>query len=202
MIRYLALEGVDGSGKDTQLRLLGRRLELGGITPITLHEPSYGTYGRALRARLAEFPEDLDTQRELFTRDREDHRRLKIDPALDLAARCPGFIVLQNRSILSAAAYQPMGESSNDLLRTIVQQEQVARMPDLVVILDVPVEVALARIENRAPADALERRTRLEGVRLRYQRISQLLPGCVLVNGDAVPDSVTEEIMKAAGLSA
>ncbi|WP_407660483.1 dTMP kinase [Kaistia algarum] len=99
---------MDGSGKDTQLLRLAAALDREGITPIVLHETSYGHQGRALRTALANFPADVVLQRELFTSERRDHAQRKIKPALSFVRSTPGFVLLQNRSAISAAAYQPL----------------------------------------------------------------------------------------------
>ncbi len=126
--KYIAFEGIDGSGKDTQLALLARRLEREGITSIILREPSHGVRGRRIRADLSSMTEDVEEQRALFTADRVDHVATKIAPALVFARANPSFVILQNRSILSAAAYQPRGVGDDGLLKTIEAEVQIGRV--------------------------------------------------------------------------
>lgn len=197
--RYVALEGIDGSGKDTQIALLASRLDGVGITPIVLHEPSHGEHGRALRALMAALSADVARQRELFTRDRIDHVRRKIGPALELVRAQPAFALLQNRSLFSAAAYQPYGEADDDLRRTIDEQAAIAPLPELTVILDVDVATAMARLEDRGRRDALEREDVLARVRGRYLRLAELYPTCVLVDASGCPKAVAEAVAAAVG---
>ena len=117
--KNIAFEGIDGSGKDTQLALLARRLEREGVTPIILHEPSFGVHGRRIRAGLVSITEDIEEQRALFTADRADHVASKIAPELAFVRANSGFVILQNRCILSAAAYQPRGDGDEGLLETV-----------------------------------------------------------------------------------
>jgi dTMP kinase len=188
---------MDGSGKDTQLRLLARRFELNGITPITLHEPSYGQFGRALRARLSEFPNDVATQRALFTQDRTDHFENKIAPALAFVERHPGFVLLQNRSVVSAAAYQPLGDGDAMLVLTIEQQTRIAPIPDLVLILDVSVDESMRRIVSRGVNDVFEREASLRQVRSRYLRLADIIPQCIMVDGEGPEAKVAERVQVA-----
>jgi dTMP kinase len=176
---YIAFEGIDGSGKDTQIALLARRLEREGITPIILHEPSYGVHGRRIRASLSSITENVEEQRALFTMDRIDHVATKIAPALAFVRTNPGFVILQNRSILSAAAYQPRGIGDNGLRATIDAETRIAPMPDFIIVLDLPVNIALGRIDGPSP---LERPDRLAAAAERYRRLCELFPVCRLID--------------------
>ncbi|MER8388336.1 dTMP kinase [Mesorhizobium sp. M1380] len=194
MPKYIAFEGIDGSGKDTQLALLARRLEREGTTPIILYEPSFGVHGRRIRERLASLTENVEEQRALFSADRVDHVAAKIAPALGFVRVNPGFVILQNRSILSAAAYQPRGDDDEGLLETIEAELRIAPMPDTIVVLDLPVEVALDRIAKEGAPDAMERPDRLAAARARYRRLCELLPACRLIDGAGEPTAVASRI--------
>jgi dTMP kinase len=186
---YVAFEGINGAGKDTQLALLASRLEHEGITPIILHEPSYGVHGRRIRAGLMSITEDLEEQRALFTADRVDHVAIKIAPALAFVRANPGFVILQNRSILSAAAYQPRGVGDDGLRETIEAELRIAPMPDTIIVLDLPVEIALRRIASEGRPNAMESPERLAAAQERYRRLCDLVPACQLI--DATDDPVT-----------
>jgi dTMP kinase len=179
---YIAFEGIDGSGKDTQIALLARRLERKGITPIILHEPSYGVHGRLIRASLSSITENVEEQRALFTIDRMDHVATKIAPALAFVRTNPGFVILQNRSILSAAAYQPRGIGDNGLRATIDAEMRIAPMPDFIAVLDLPVNMALGRIGDEDGPSPLERPDRLAAAAERYRRLCELFPVCRLID--------------------
>src|SRR4051812_45372980 len=134
-LKYIAFEGVDGSGKDTQLALLAHRLEREGITPIILHEPSFGVHGRGIRDGLPSITQNIEAQRALFSADRADHVATKIAPALGFVRANPGFIILQNRSIISAAAYQPRGMTGDALLETVDAELRIAPLPEMIIVL-------------------------------------------------------------------
>jgi dTMP kinase len=191
---YVAVEGIDGSGKDTQLALLAQRVDREGITPIILHEPSFGVYGRKIRAGLKSITGDVEEQRALFTADRVDHVRAKIAPALAFVRANLGFVVLQNRSLLSAAAYQPRGPGDAGLLETIAAERRIAPMPDMIIVLDVPLELALARIATEGGPDPLERPDRLAPARERYHRLCELVPECHLIDASGDPTEVASRV--------
>jgi dTMP kinase len=190
---YIAFEGIDGSGKNTQLALLAQRLEIEGITPIILHEPSYGVHGRRIRAGLKSITEDVEEQRALFTADRVDHVAAKIAPALAFVRANPSFVILQNRSILSAAAYQPRGSGDRGLRETIDAELRIAPMPEVIIVLDLSVEMALDRI-GESNTDSMEHPDRLEAARKRYRRLAELLPICLLIDAAGDRASVAARV--------
>lgn len=194
---YVAFEGIDGSGKDTQLALLARRLDREGITPIILHEPSYGVHGRQIRASLSSITENVEEQRALFTADRIDHVAKKIAPALAFVRANPGFVILQSRSILSAAAYQPRCVGDDGLRDTIQAELRIAPMPDAIIVLELPMEIALDRIAKKGGPTPLERPDRLAAASGRYRRLCELLPVCRLVDATGHPASVASRVYSA-----
>ncbi len=196
-LEYIAFEGIDGSGKDTQLSLLARRFEREGITPIILYEPSFGQHGRRIRAGLSTITDDVETQRALFTADRKDHVAAKISPALAFVKATPGFVIIQNRSLLSAAAYQPRADGDEGLFLTIEAELSVAPMPDAIVVLDLPVEMALEQIARGGVADAMERPDQLAAARTRYLRLCELLPVCQLIDATGDPLNVASRVYSA-----
>jgi thymidylate kinase len=101
------------------------------------------------RASLRSISEDVEEQRAQFTADRMDHVATMIAPARAFVRANPGFAILQNRSILSAAAYQPRGVGDNGLLETIEADLRIPPMPESIIVLDVPVDIALSRIASK-----------------------------------------------------
>lgn len=197
MICYIAFEGIDGSGKDTQLLRLADALNREGTTPIVLHEPSHGHHGRAVRVALADLPADVALQRALFTSDRRDHAQRKITPALSFVRSTPGFVLLQNRSAISAAAYQPLGDADEELRRTVDEQSALTPMPDMIILLDVDVSTAMRRIASRGALHSLERADLLESVRDRYLRIAALRRDVVVIDARGDPDDVARAVREA-----
>ncbi len=136
---FIAFEGIDGSGKTTQALLLTGALTSAGRGVLMTAEPSKGPYGaqiRALPARLN--PEE---EERLFRRDRADHVRRVIRPAL-----LAGKIVITDRYYYSSAAYQ--GARGLDPEEIIRVNQTFAPTPDLTFVLHISVDAALRRIHT------------------------------------------------------
>jgi dTMP kinase len=151
--RLLALEGIDGSGKSTQARALADALG----AQLT-HEPGATPVGARLRELLlAPDAPPLSTRTEalLMAADRAEHVARLIEPAL-----AAGAWVVTDRFSASTIAYQGYGRGLDlDALRALVSWGAAGVVPDLSVLVDVPVEVAAARLAEggRGGADRLER---------------------------------------------
>ena len=146
---FVVFEGIDGSGKSTQARILVRRLREAGREVVLLREPTRGKWGReirrqALRADSLTPEEELD----LFVRDRRENVSRNILPALER-----GRVVVLDRYYFSTIAYQGAKGLDREAIRRL--NETFAVPPDLVVILDVPAESGLARISGRRTRDEL-----------------------------------------------
>jgi dTMP kinase len=148
--RLLAFEGIDGCGKSTQAAavaaVLGARLT---------HEPGATALGVALRQLLLapDAPSiSLRAEALLMAADRAEHVELVVAPAL-----AAGEWVVSDRFSGSTLAYQGYGRGLEvEELRGLVSWATAGRAPDLSVLVDVPVEVARARLATSQP-DRLER---------------------------------------------
>jgi dTMP kinase len=161
----VVIEGIDGSGKSSVARRLASRWRRKGHRVVLTREPVDRRLGKAA-VELA--PTDPWGAATLFSLD-----RLLARPAIARALRT-GAIVLQDRSYFSTIAYQ--GERLSPQLRDRLHrlQTRIAIRPDRVLWLDVPPDLALARVRQRGgPRDALERRSFLRGVRRGYARLAR-----------------------------
>lgn len=151
--RLLAFEGLDGCGKSTQLLRLARRLEAAGVRVRALREPGGTELGEAVRDLLlrggaigpqAEMLLYMAARAELYER--------SVLPAL-----AAGETVLLDRSQYSTAAYQGagLGLPVEDIL-ALADKVVRGRWPDRVLVLDLPPELARARLP--AGKDRIERR--------------------------------------------
>ena len=162
MIEVLVnLEGIDGCGKSTQSKLLLEKLEGEGEKVIILKEPTKRPHGQKLwdvlhGKRKATNEEIL----ELFVLDRIQHVEEKIQPALD-----DGAVVLMDRYYYSSMAYQVAGGIDVEEIR---EKHVFAPKPDVVLIFDLPVSVALERVKGHSDADEFEKEEHLEKVREAY----------------------------------
>lgn len=154
----LAVEGIDGAGKTTQVRLLARRLQAAGLETIVSKEPTDGYWGRKIRRSAVEGRLPLDEELRTFIYDRTEHLEVVIRPALDA-----GKIVILDRYFYSTIAYQ--GSRGADVRALQQEMESIFPIPDTVFLLDLNPVVALSRIRNSRKevpneferADALER---------------------------------------------
>jgi dTMP kinase len=141
--RLIAFEGLDGSGKSTQLKRLAARLRASGCDVVTTREPTEFPSGQRIR-EMARSGEELEPEEELhwFVEDRRVHVAETIAPALR-ADR----IVLTDRYYLSTVAYQ--GARGLDYEEILGDSEDEFPIPDLVLLLEIDPKIAFERIHAR-----------------------------------------------------
>ncbi|MCA1960840.1 MAG: dTMP kinase [Desulfomonile sp.] len=173
--KLIVFEGIDGSGKTTQARLLAARLSWSRPVLLTA-EPSEGPIGRRIRS-LQERLDALEEAR-LFTEDRRFHVEQVIIPALNV-----GRTVISDRYVYSSVAYQgARGISVADIL---AWNTAFAVAPDAVVLLELPVASALERIASgRDKPSLFEDHEYLEKVAAIYRSLEDPL----IVRIDALGD--------------
>jgi dTMP kinase len=187
----IVFEGIDGSGKSTQLPRLAARLAATGRRVVTTREPHDCPAGRAIRA-MARSGRPVAPEQELawFFEQRRAHVREVVRPAL---AR--GDVVLSDRYFVSTAAYQ--GARGLDAAAILAASEVEFPVPDLVLWLDLPVSEGLARAAARgAPHEpAFEERAFLERVRATLASLAR--DYIVRIDARGEPDAVTARIERA-----
>jgi dTMP kinase len=144
---FITFEGIDGSGKSTQLRLLNNFLRENGCPVVTTREPGGTTLGLRLRAALLDATEEVDPLTELlvFAADRAQHVRRMLRPAL-----AAGNVVISDRYADATVAYQGAGRGfSDELIAEIVKLATDGLKPDLTLLFDVSVEESTARTTRR-----------------------------------------------------
>lgn len=143
--RFITLEGPEGSGKSTQAERLARALRAAGHDVVVTREPGGTKLGEGIRALLLDGEGDLRhapwTDALLFNAARAQLLAEVVEPAL-----AAGRIVLCDRFADSTLAYQGFGAGLPlDELRVLQHLATRGRAPDLTLLLDLPVEIGLAR---------------------------------------------------------
>ena len=182
------LEGIDGCGKSTQSKLLLEKLEEKGEKVLILKEPTKRPHGQKLwdvlhGNRKATNEEIL----ELFVMDRKQHVEEKIQPALD-----DGTVVLMDRYYYSSMAYQVAGGIDVEEIR---EKHVFAPKPDVVLIFDLPVSVALERVKGHSDADEFEKEEHLEKVREAYLNLEND-PLVRIVDATGTPEEIFENVWR------
>lgn len=197
---FITFEGIDGSGKSTQLRLLANFLRLKGCEVVATREPGGTSVGLRLRAALLDAQEQVDPLTELlvFAADRAQHVRSLLRPALE-----SGHIVLSDRYADATIAYQGGGRGfSHELISEIVALATEGLRPDLTLLFDLSVAESAARTRRRSNTkyrnDRLDDETaEFHGlVRSAYLRIASADPQRVRVVETSGPAEETHARVK------
>jgi dTMP kinase len=154
--RFLTFEGGEGAGKSTQVQRLSNRLRERGISVVTTREPGGSPGAEAMRhVLLTGAAEKLGPEAEamLFAAARADHVDTLIRPALDR-----NDWVICDRFIDSTRVYQGLTGSVPARLITGLEAISVgATMPDLTLLLDIPIEIGLRRAAERRGLAVIDR---------------------------------------------
>lgn len=179
---FIVFEGIDGSGKSTQVERLSERFTAAGIRHTCHREPTDGPVGQLLRRALAkDIPLDELTLALLFAADRSEHALII---QKELAA---GKTVLCDRHLLSSLAYNAPALDGQwvHAINTPIRERV---RPDITFLFDLPAEEALARISARGDApDHYEKREVLQQVRARYLHWSEALKDPLLKIDASLP---------------
>ena len=182
------LEGIDGCGKSTQSQFLIEEFEKNGEKTILLKEPTNGKYGEKLWEMLRGKREATTEEiLELFVMDRKEHVNEKISPALN-----EGKIVLMDRYYYSTMAYQAAAGIDVNRIR---KDNEFAPKPDIVLIFDLPADLAMKRVRGHSVADVFEKEEHLEKVRKAYLNLEND-PLVRIIDATRTPESIFEEVWK------
>ncbi|MFA4646035.1 dTMP kinase [Pyrococcus kukulkanii] len=178
---FIVFEGIDGSGKSTQARLLAEWFKEKGYDVLLTKEPTDTSLGEFIRkvvvhgslidgSKLSYEAEAL-----LFAADRAEHVRKIIKPALD-----EGKVVICDRYFYSSLAYQWARGLDLEWLMKI---NEFAIRPDLAILLDLPTKESLRRIRTRANISEFDRLVNLQKkVRQNYLKLAEMFPEMKIIN--------------------
>ncbi|KKR46763.1 MAG: thymidylate kinase [Parcubacteria group bacterium GW2011_GWB1_40_14] len=191
---FIALEGMDGAGKETQAINICLWLKERGFTVIKTQEPWNGlgsqTYERLDRIvyRKAEerSPEEIQY---LFIDNRREHLEQEIEP--NLAA---GIAEVTERYAFSTVAYG--AATSKVPIKTFLDKQDGFLFPDLTIILDLPVEIAISRLPIER--HLFEKQDILRKVRSNYFVLANMFStsGVRIVDGNKSPEEVFGQIIQ------
>ena len=182
----VVLEGIDGAGKTTAIQRICEFCDEHGLPYIASKEPTDGPWGRKLRESAQTGRLSLDEELELFVRDRREHVEQRIRPALE-----EGKVVVLDRYYFSTAAYQ--GARGADPEKILVQNEEFAPQPDLLILLDVDPERSLERVRTRGDIpNEFERESALREIRKIFLSISR--PYLVRIDASAGAEEVSRQV--------
>jgi dTMP kinase len=198
---FITFEGIDGSGKSTQLRMLASELRLRGHEVVSTREPGGTPLGMRLRAALLDSQENIDPLAELllYAADRAQHVRALVRPALET-----NHIVLSDRYADATVAYQGAGRGfSPELVREVVELATGGLKPHLTLIFDLTVNESSRRARRREERG--HERDRLDAedaafharVREAYLQIAAAEPERVrIVDASASIEETHQHVMK------
>ncbi|HET9636642.1 MAG TPA: dTMP kinase [Gemmatimonadaceae bacterium] len=153
--KLIVLEGAEGVGKTTQIKLLAERLTKAGIQCVAVREPGGTPVGDDIREILLQPEQEITpaTEALLFMASRAELVSREIRPSIE-----KGMIVLVDRFFLSTYAYQIYGRGLPEAeIRAANRLATGGLVPDLTILLDLPAAEGLARADRRGARDRMER---------------------------------------------
>jgi len=181
---FIVIEGLDGSGKTTQAKLLVERLQKSHNAVYTT-EPSCGKIGSFIRDRCLYEEKRLDSAVEalLFAADRVEHVQNEVAPALN-----KGKLVVSDRYVYSSLAYQGSAGLNIDWIKAI---NKPALKPDLAVFIDVAPEIVLKRLNRKKSVmETLETQKKVREIYLKFVANGPL----VRIDGDMPVAGLSEAL--------
>jgi dTMP kinase len=192
---FIAFEGGEGTGKSTQSKLLAQWLEQEGESVVLTREPGGTDLGKDLRKILLGHETGAISPRAealLYAADRAHHVYSVIRPALER-----GEVVITDRYFDSSAAYQGAGRVLNPAeVARISRWATESLYPTLIILIDVPAEIGLSRLQSRDRLEA-ESNDFHERVRQEYLQIAMMDPErYFVVDGTQAVDEIHHQITK------
>ncbi len=180
---FIVLEGIDGSGKTTQIARVVTRLRERGLPVVETHEPTEGVWGRRYRSwARGEISATTEDVLRFFVEDRREHAAQLIVPELER-----GSVVISDRYYYSTLAYQAAQGIDRATLTEQLRIDELPQ-PDLALWLRLPVALALDRAGSTA-VEPFEKAAFLERVNTEYERM-----GLVEVDASGTIQEVEETI--------
>ncbi len=193
---FLSLDGIDGVGKSTQIQRLAKHLTGAGHNVLSVRDPGGTKIGTKLRSILLESDCEMHRRTEamLFMASRCELIETVLRPAL-----AAGKTVISDRFLLANVVYQSIGgDVPAEQLWQLGNLANNGLRPDLTILLDMPAQSAMQRIDR--PADRMESRgvAYLESVREAFlNQLPHASDQTIVVNADQDVDQVSDEMLQA-----
>jgi dTMP kinase len=193
---FVAFEGIDGSGKSTQVKRLAHRLESLGHRVHVTCEPTTGPIGRMIRDIFTgKMPADQHTIAALFVADRMEHLLNPQDGLLKLLQE--GYTVISDRYYFSSYAYHSVHVPMQWVIDCNARAAELLK-PDLNVFVDIHPEVSMDRIQRgRSSTELYENLENLTQTRSMYLEAIQLLKHeekIIQIDGSLTEDEVSKSV--------
>ena len=187
----IAIEGVDGAGKTTQQRLLCDAFQKSHESVVCSKEPTDGPWGQKIRNSAREGRMSVEEELHAFEMDRRQHVEERISPALN-----EGCIVILDRYFYSNVAYQ--GSSGGDHHEILAQMKSFAPIPDLVLLIDIPVDVGISRISNgrNETPNEFEQPEFLKDCKEKFAWLAESESNFAVIDGTQRIETVHQEILE------
>lgn len=195
---FISFEGIDGSGKSTQARLLAARLQEQGRSVVLTREPGGSPGAEEIRKLVLEGPPDrwsAQTEILLFTAARRDHLERTIRPAL-----AAGSIVICDRFADSTRMYQGLRGQGLRAMVDSLHDLMIAQEPDLTLLIDMDPAIGLERALGRKGGE--ERfesfgQTMQAQMRAGFLDLARAAPDRIrVVDGTRTPEDVAADVAR------
>lgn len=189
---FIAIEGIDGAGKTTQVEMLQRFFAAVGDDAVRSKEPTDGPWGQKIRQSAANGRMTWQQETEAFVADRAQHLEQLILPAL-----ASGRTVILDRYMYSTIAYQ--GSHGGDVAELTKVVFDNAPEPDIVFLLDVPAELGMMRVEHGRgdTPNAFEKIEGLRHARQIFNSLAETHKEIVTIDGTRKEKAVHNDIVAA-----
>ncbi len=193
---FIAFEGIDGSGKSTQVRMLDERMKKEKIYCHTTMEPTDSPIGSLIhQIMIGRIKTDNKVISALFVADRLDHLLNDVDGIVHKINE--GITVITDRYYFSSYAYQSVDMPMEQVISANKQSSDILR-PTVTLFIDIPPDVAIERItKNRSHQELFEERSRLIQVRERYFEAFDRLNDTekvIIIDGDRDAQEIADDI--------
>lgn len=195
--KFIVIEGLDGSGQTTQVKLLKEYLESKGLEVITTKEPTQpieGAYYSSVAQEIKDVLDKVKTKeakafQEMFAQDRKEHLDNQIIPALK-----QGSWVICDRYAFSSFAYGTAHGNDMDFLMSLNEK---FLMPDYVFLLKVSPQTCMQRVVRRNEGiKFFEVEEKLANTWKQYEEVVKRFPEINVINGEETIENVHQEIIK------